>query len=106
MNPETVKDVAGRDVHCSGPIWRLNTAGAPIVLDWHKLARLPEPVRNAARTYAQYRIPLWAPLVSTVCSACTSCLSGARASMEPSTAPSRCGRSKNSVRTLGSVFRS
>lgn len=61
MNPETVKDVAGRDVDCSGPIWRLNTAGAPFVLDWHKLARLPESVRNAARTYAQYRIPLWAP---------------------------------------------
>jgi hypothetical protein len=61
MKPDIVKDTAGRDVDCSTQVWQLNTPGAPIVLDWGKLARLPAPVRDAARLYARFRIPLWAP---------------------------------------------
>jgi hypothetical protein len=31
------------------------------VLEWDKLGRLPEAIRDAARIYARNRIPLWAP---------------------------------------------
>lgn len=61
MTPDIVNDKAGRDVDCSTQIWRLNTPGAPIVLDWRALMRLPEPVLSAARKYARFRIPGWAP---------------------------------------------
>jgi len=61
MKSEIVRDMAGRPVDCSLQVWRLNTAGGPLVLDWNKLGRLPEAVKNAARMYARNRIPLWGP---------------------------------------------
>jgi integrase len=61
MKADIVKDMAGRDVDCSTQIWRLNTPGSPIVLNWGKLARLPKPIRDAARGYVHSLIPEWAP---------------------------------------------
>jgi len=61
MKSDIIMDMAGRPVDCSTQEWRLNTAGSPIVLDWGRLARLPEPVLNAAREYARSRIPLCSP---------------------------------------------
>ncbi|MVT64847.1 tyrosine-type recombinase/integrase [Bradyrhizobium pachyrhizi] len=61
MPDDIIRDKAGRPVDCSTEIWRLNTAGTAIVLDWNQLTRLPEPVRDAARKYARDRIPNWAP---------------------------------------------
>ncbi len=61
MQADIIKDLAGRPVDCTTDIWRLNTPGRPIVLDWRKLDSLPAPVSEAARMYARYRIPQWAP---------------------------------------------
>ena len=61
MPDDIVMDEAGRPVDCSTQIWKLNTPGAPIVLDWDLLDGLPEPVRDAARTYARHQIPRWGP---------------------------------------------
>ena len=61
MPDDIVIDKAGRPVDCSTRVWRLNTPGDPIVLDWGRLRDLPEWIRDAARQYARDRIPRWAP---------------------------------------------
>ena len=61
MKADIVRDMAGRPVDCSLQVWRLNTAGGPLVLEWDKLGRLPKAIRDAARMYARNRIPIWAP---------------------------------------------
>jgi hypothetical protein len=61
MEADIIRDMAGRPVDCSSQVWRLNTPGGPLLLEWDKLGRLPEAIRDAARMYARSRIPLWAP---------------------------------------------
>ncbi|MBR0804341.1 site-specific integrase [Bradyrhizobium japonicum] len=61
INSDIVHDMAGRPVDCSGPVWRMNTPGAPIELDWGTIAALPTSILEAAQMYVRHKIPLWAP---------------------------------------------
>ncbi|TFW55932.1 site-specific integrase [Bradyrhizobium sp. MOS001] len=61
INSDIVHDMAGRPVDCSGPVWRMNTPGAPIELDWSTIAALPTSILEAAQMYVRHKIPLWAP---------------------------------------------
>lgn len=61
INSEILCDLAGRPVDCSGQVWRLNTPGKPLMLDWASLDALPATALEAARMYARHKIPLWAP---------------------------------------------
>ncbi|SEH87736.1 site-specific integrase [Tardiphaga sp. OK245] len=61
MTQDIIKDFAGRDVDCSGDVWRLNVPGDAMDLNWQQLDSLPAEIIVAAKAYVKHKISTWGP---------------------------------------------